>query len=309
MTITRTARRLLLAPLALVFACDGTEQVDADDPIVSLEAQLRYQRCATRDLHDHEVELLEDEFRAAAAAEVELDRADGISTKKFALTGGVIDVYFHVINRGTGLSNGDVTTTMISNQILRLNNAYAGTGWSFRLVATDRTTNATWYTAAQGSTAERQMKTALRRGTADDLNIYSANPGGGLLGWSTFPWDYSSDPIDDGVVVLYSTLPGGAAEPYNLGNISVHEVGHWMGLYHTFQNGCLKSTGDYVLDTPAEQSAAFGCPIGRDTCGESPGLDPIRNYMDFTDDACMDHFTAGQDERMDARFTTYRAGR
>ncbi|HSD66112.1 MAG TPA: zinc metalloprotease [Vicinamibacteria bacterium] len=224
-----------------------------------------------------------------------------------AVTGGAIDVYFHVINNGAGIANGDVPDAMINDQIRVLSNAYEPWGWSFRLVSIDRTTNATWYTMTPNSAAEAQAKAALRQGTADDLNIYSANIGQGLLGWATFPSSYASDPSDDGVVVLYSSLPGGTAAPYNEGDTATHEIGHWMGLYHTFQGGCSKK-GDLVSDTAAERSPAYGCPTGRDTCAgrRFPGLDPITNFMDYTDDPCMFQFTPGQDARMDAQFSTYR---
>jgi Pregnancy-associated plasma protein-A len=229
------------------------------------------------------------------------------------VSGGTIDVYFHVINNGPGIANGDVPDSQIADQISVLDAAFGPWGWSYRLVATDRTTNASWYTMTPGTAAETQAKAALRRGTADDLNIYTANIGQGLLGWATFPQDYASNPSDDGVVVLFSSLPGGSASPYNEGDTATHEIGHWMGLYHTFQGGCKavgkNGGGDLVSDTPAEASAAFGCPIGRDSCTKkSPGLDPIHNYMDYTDDSCMFEFTSGQDARMDAMFTTYRFG-
>lgn len=224
-----------------------------------------------------------------------------------------VSVYFHVIRKGTGIANGDIPQSQIDSQISVLNNAFSGatggfnTPYRFVLSGVTRTTNSSWYTMGQGSLAESQAKAALRVGGANVLNIYSANLGGGLLGWATFPWWYAGDPSDDGVVILYSSVPGGSAAPFNQGDTGTHEVGHWLGLYHTFQGGC-SSTGDYVSDTPAERSPAYGCPSGRNTCTGSnyPGNDPIDNFMDYSDDYCMFKFTAGQSARADSLTLQYR---
>jgi len=220
-------------------------------------------------------------------------------------TGGTVNVYFHIITNTAG--DGNVTDKMINDQMSVLNKAFAPAGWSFNFAGKDITSNDAWYQMQPGTVEEAQAKAALRQGSADDLNIYTANLGGGLLGWATFPQSYASHPSDDGVVVLFSSLPGGGAVPYDEGDTATHEVGHWFGLYHTFQGGCSKNN-DLVSDTPAERSPAFGCPTGRNTC-PSPGLDPITNFMDYTDDACMNTFSSGQDSRMDAMFQTYRAGK
>ena len=216
-----------------------------------------------------------------------------------------INVYVHVIRSSTGA--GGATTQQINNQINVLDKAF---GIDFTLAGTTTTNNSSWYTCTGGS-CESAMKSALRQGSADDLNIYLNNMGGGLLGWATFPSSYASQPKLDGVVVLTASLPGGSAAPYNQGDTGTHEVGHWMGLYHTFQGGCArKSTGgDGVGDTPAEKSPAYGCPVGRNSCPNIAGLDPITNFMDYTDDACMNTFTAGQNSRMNTQFASYRFGK
>jgi hypothetical protein len=275
-------------------------------------------RCATKPLSDLDRASVEEKLgpiiaaRAHALRQSGADGKPGGSNKPGAggsgpsVTGGVVNVHLHVIRSGDG-KTGDLSDNQINSQMSILNAAFAGTGWSFNLVSVDVSNNNAWFAMSPGSTAESQAKAALRQGSADDLNIYTANPGGGLLGWATFPSSYASSPSKDGVVLLYSSLPGGSAAPYNLGDTATHEVGHWMGLYHTFQGGCSKS-GDQVSDTAAERSAAYGCPIGRDTC-TGAGADPITNFMDYTDDYCMDRFSAGQDARMDAAFSAYRYGK
>jgi hypothetical protein len=268
-------------------------------------------RCATEPLSDFERDQVEQKIgpfmaaRAQALGQPGTDAKPGGGGSGTVVKGGAINVYFHVITDTSGV--GNVSDQDISKQIQVLNDAYAPWGWSFTLVEATRIANDSWYVMGYGSTAEKQAKAALRQGTAEDLNIYSANLGGGLLGWATFPSSYASNPINDGVVLLYSSLPGGSAAPYNLGDTGTHEVGHWMGLYHTFQGGCAK-TGDSVGDTAAERSAAYGCPVGRNTCS-AEGSDPIENFMDYTDDKCMFEFTAGQDTRMDSMFSAYRYGK
>ena len=224
-----------------------------------------------------------------------------------------IPVYVHVINQGTGIGNGDVPDSQIEAQITILNEAYGGasggasanTPFRFQLAAITRTTNSTWYTMTPGTQAEQEAKAALRVGGAETLNLYTANPSNSLLGWATFPWDYVGDPTNDGVVVLYSSLPSGSAAPYNEGDTATHEAGHWLGLFHTFQGGCTLRN-DQVRDTPAERSAAYGCQIGRNSCRLFPGLDPVENFMDYSDDSCMVEFTPGQSSRMDQMHLQYR---
>jgi hypothetical protein len=295
--VVPTATAVSAAVAACVAPAAGAGGADA-------AAKVREGAASSRD--DGSAAAYRGELARLAKGDRQTERAAGRpSSAATTVTGGVINTYVHVITDAAG--KGGVTDTEIGKQVTVLNNAFASLGWSYKVVSTDTTANTSWFNLSQGSTAEKQMKAALRKGSADDLNIYTANLGGGLLGWATFPSSYASQPTQDGVVILNESVPGGSAAPYNLGDTATHEVGHWIGLYHTFQGGCSKS-GDLVADTPAEKSPAFGCPTGRDTCSAS-GKDPITNFMDYSDDACMDRFTSGQNSRADAQFSTYRYGK
>lgn len=217
-----------------------------------------------------------------------------------------IPVYFHVLHDGEA---GNVSAAAISSQINTLNASYGGRNGganarvSFTLSAVSRTNNADWFNDPERY--EGTYKPRLRKGGKNALNLYSARIGGDLLGWSTFPWKYKSEPKMDGVTIHYGSMPGGSIENFNKGFSATHEVGHWLGLYHTFQDGC-GGQGDRVADTPAERDPTNGCPAGKDTCPTS-GEDPIHNYMDYSYDTCMNSFTAGQGARIHKVWTAYRA--
>ena len=223
-------------------------------------------RCATRDLTPERRDQVDREIAA------HLNQRGGGA----AVTGGVIDVYFHVVTDAAG--DGDVRDNQISRQMTVLNNAFSPWGWTFNLVSVDRRANDAWFAMEPGTTAERDAKAALRQGTADDLNIYTANPGSNLLGWATFPSSYASKPSQDGVVVLFSSLPGGSASPYNLGDTATHEVGHWMGLYHTFQGGC-SNKNDY---SPTPPPSAARPSAARSAATHAPGPASTRSRTSWT---------------------------
>jgi len=220
-----------------------------------------------------------------------------------------IDVYFNIVYANETLQGGYVPDSQVEAQIQTMNTDYNSTGISFKLQNISRIQNEDWFLrVAPDSPQELGLKKTLRKGNASTLNVYTVGlaegDGQGLLGYATFPMDFAVNQTNDGVVILYSTLPGSTSDKYNLGRTLVHESGHWMGLYHTFQGGCT-GTGDEVDDTPPEESAAYGCPLKRDTC-PGGGPDPVQNFMDYTDDSCMTGFTKGQAKRIKAQLRTYR---
>jgi hypothetical protein len=218
--------------------------------------------------------------------------------------GGQIKVAFHVIYNTSG--EGNIPQTQIDAQIATLNNEYSTMGFSFVLDSVDRTASRKWFGMVPGGGAEKSAKQSLAIDPAHRLNVYTCKPGQSLLGWAYFPNSYPENSYMHGVVIHYASVPGGALSAYNEGETLTHEIGHYLGLYHTFQGGCT-APGDYVDDTPYEASAYTGgdCSLQRDTC-PSAGLDPISNYMDYSYDRCMTNFTTGQKNRMQAITPQYR---
>ncbi len=226
-----------------------------------------------------------------------------------------IETVFHVVTaKALTAAERSQRTSMIQAQMKVLNDSFSGrtssagpdSPFRFDLTEITWTVNAAWANVSPGK-VEKQMKTALRQGDSETLNVYSADIGGGLLGWAYFPKDYNNGrDIWDGVVILDESMPGGTASPYNEGDTLTHEVGHWMMLEHTFAGAC-SASGDGVADTPREAYPQFYCAEGLDSC-PAPGLDPVHNFMDYTEDFCMDHFTRGQVERMNDAWIAFRQG-
>lgn len=245
----------------------------------------------------------------SAAQRAEVDRAVAQArdmgatevAQAAAAAGGItVPVVFHVIHDGT---EGNVPDSMVTAQLQVLNDAFGARGFSFSLQAINRVNDRRAFT---GCYSNQKFKKSLAVDPANTLNFYTCKPKGNILGYAYLPWSFAETDYRHGVVVLYSSLPGGSAEPYNEGDTGTHEVGHYLGLYHTFERGC-QAPGDQVADTAYEASAAYGCPTGRDSCPDVEP-DPITNFMDYTDDFCMDNFSPDQGARMQEIVATYKPG-
>ena len=141
-----------------------------------------------------------------------------------------------------------------------------------------------------------------------DLNDQVAG-GGQLLGYAQFPSqsNLAGIPSDspastDGVVIDYRSFGNSdkgsfptMRPTYNLGRTLTHETGHWLGLRHIW--GDANCGDDFCADTPPQASASSGCPVGRISCGTT---NMVQNYMDYSNDACMNIFTLNQKDRIRA---------
>lgn len=236
---------------------------------------------------------------------------DPVNAKKILVdTEVVVPLAWHVIYREGTFEGGYLTEDLVEGWIAAVNEHYNSTGITFALDSLDATENVTWFIGADpvARKVQDEMKASLRVGNASVLNIYSVGFGSRttkeLLGYSTYPWVYENSTIDDGVVILFSSLPGGTKENFDEGKTLTHEIGHWLGLYHPFEGGCT-GDGDFVDDTPPQVKTTTGCPDFQDSC-PGGGTDNIHNFMDYSYDRCMFEFTPGQATRVREQLLYYR---
>ncbi len=223
-------------------------------------------RCATRRVSSFERSLI-------SGATMACVRGHGTTHRDAELT---VPVVFHVVPKG---NKWDVSDQQIADSLSVLNGAYAAHGYRFVLQETRRYNDRRFARKCLSNGRERKFKKKNAVDPANTLNIYTCRPAQGVLGYAWLPSDWRENSFMHGVVLHYATVPGGGAVPFDEGGVG---------------------------DTPAQRSPTQGCPVGRDSCPNAPGADPIFNYMDYSDDACMDEFSSGQENRMDDQVATFR---
>jgi hypothetical protein len=280
--------------------------------------------CGTMDYL--ESQLQSDPKRADKLQKIEEHTQKVLGSSEKAVNGIVsIPVVVHVLYNSSAENISDaqiLSQIQVLNEDFRRTNADADNVWSqatdseieFCMATTDPNGNATnGITRTSTSTSafgtNDQMKFNSSGGkdawsASSYLNVWVCDISGGILGYAQFPGGSAST---DGVVIDYQYFGtiGTASAPFDLGRTATHEVGHWLNLRHIWGDGSC-GVDDFVSDTPTSDGANYGCATGHVSCSTT---DMVQNYMDYSDDACMNLMTVGQKNRMRALFESggYRA--
>jgi len=198
------------------------------------------------------------------------------------------------LNEDFSAANADYNNTSTYNSV---KSGDVGVRFVLDQVIRKSTTKSSWTT---NDAMKKNAQGLAPTSPATKLNLWVCNLSGGILGYAQFPGGNSAT---DGVVIDDNAFgrTGTAAAPFNKGRTATHEVGHWLNLRHIW--GDATCGNDQVGDTPLHNTANYGCPAAghRSTCSGTP-VEMTMNYMDYTDDACMYMFSAGQKTRMLAVF-------
>jgi len=208
-----------------------------------------------------------------------------------------IPTVWHVMHNG---NTGKVSQACIEAQLQQTNSHFAGVNIKFTLQNVEYVDNAQYHDDKDQNTYRTKYEV-----TPDQVINIWVNTADGYLGYAFYP---TSSAKDRGMWMNYAVIGNCATlSRYNEGKTFTHELGHYLGLAHTFSNGCdsghCSSSGDMMCDTGTEQEAHYGC-APRTTCGTP---DPMDNYMDYSDDRCMDKFTAQQIRRMRCSIASFRS--
>jgi hypothetical protein len=267
----------------LIASSSGSSLDDGTSPL----------RCATRPVSEAEKDLV-DLLVGSELPQRDLTTLAGKT---------IIPVIFHIVRKKNVAF--DVTDQQVGDQMAVLSAAFSSKGFRFELKETIRHDDNRFASKCLDLGVERGFKRKHAVDPATTLNVYTCRPTASVLGYAWFPNDWTeADPMH-GVVIHYASMPGGTFARFNEGDTLTHEVGHYLGLYHTFQGGC-SGLGDRVDDTPAEGAPTEGCPDRKDSCPNVPRRDPTTNFMDYTDDRCMLRFTGGQKDRMLKQVSVFR---
>ena len=224
-----------------------------------------------------------------------------------------IPIAFHAVHDG---KNGIITKEQVQKIVDNMNWAFRDTPYKFYLHRFDSLKHkALYFNCAVEEIKLKRIKRRLAVDFKRSINVYSCRLGGGILGLSTVPPGYPvprnpSQSYLQGIAMDPSAL---GSEKYPNGLILAHEIGHYLGLFHTFETyfnpnreRCA-DPGDFVADTPTQSSGTLGsCLPGLDSCPALPGKDDIPNFMNYATEACLQHFSPGQIERMNQAVEEYR---